>query len=335
MQASQILDPETKKWKGIAPYSILKPTCHTCESRHVTHSRHLIERTVQPDINDADKDSKTKPLDWSWLPVAYCINLKSRSDRRESAMKEFHRVGLCQKVIFYQTERDKNGGMRGCWESHRSIAKKAVSDGVDWYLLFEDDVVFVSGFNQTHIDKIKDALDNLPPKWNFFFLGGLPRLLLPVTLKHAYVKYSGWLLHAGFYSRHIAQALSGHSFDIFNKDIKDKSQYLEVDHWYAKDFGNSYLNFPPVAFMNEKLESDLINDRMPFFKKLQQNYSTGLNQTYCWLNLLWPFIYFVFFLLSIMVLVFLFILQNAKYQVEYMSHRHHSQTYDNRQSYYV
>jgi hypothetical protein len=82
--------------------------------------------------------------------------------------------------------------------------------------------------------------------------------------------------------------------------------------------------------MNENLESDLINDRMPFFKKLQQTYSTGLNQSYCWFTLLWPFLYFIFFLISIAVMIFLFISASYKNQLNYMSHKHHYSTYENR-----
>ena len=41
-------------------------------------------------------------LDWSFLDAAYCISLKIRDDRAAQAAAEFHKVGLCQRVLFYR-----------------------------------------------------------------------------------------------------------------------------------------------------------------------------------------------------------------------------------------
>lgn len=299
------------KFRGIAPAEWITVQCPHCERKKInlpdTQSAENIETQSDQKENVQTNEQRldSKSFEWNWLPECYCITLKSRPERLDNAVLEFHKVGLCNKVIFYQTERDKLGGMRGCWESHRAIAKKCLQEKVPWYLVFEDDVMFDTKiFGQNTIDQIKDALDNLPKDWCFLFLGGIPRLIYPLTLKHHYVGYSGWLTHAGFYSSHLAEQLYEMPFDLANEGIENKSDYLEVDDWFAKNFIlQTFLFFPPIAFVNSKLESDLIHDRQPVLKQLQETYSQELNQVYLWFSLIYPIILSVsIFIISSMVI---------------------------------
>ena len=41
-------------------------------------------------------------IDWSPIEAAYCISLREREDRARAAEAQFHRVGLCRKVVFYR-----------------------------------------------------------------------------------------------------------------------------------------------------------------------------------------------------------------------------------------
>src|SRR5689334_22550815 len=77
--------------------------------------------------------------DWSFVDGAYCISLRSRPDRAASAAAEFHRVGLCWKVVFYRPAKHPTRPKIGIWEAHRRV-----------------------------------ALEGLPPDWTIFFLGHWP-----------------------------------------------------------------------------------------------------------------------------------------------------------------
>lgn len=285
------------KYRGIAEAQWLNIECPECTHINLNSSDTLTNVTFQ----------------WDWLPECYCITLKSRPERLDSAIKEFHKVGLCKKVIFYQTERDKISGMRGCWESHRAIAKKCLQEKVPWYLCFEDDITFDQKiFSQETINQLKDSLDHLPKEWCFLFLGGVPRWIYPTTISHHFVGYSGWLTHAGFYSKELAEKLYESPFDMINQDITDKKDTIELDNWFAKNFDSkTFLFFPPVAFVNPKLESDLIHERQPILKQLQETYSQELNQMYLWFSLIYPIILLVSIVVIVIMVIWIMVEREA------------------------
>lgn len=59
-------------------------------------------------------------------------------------------------------------GAWGCYQSHLAIIKKAIDDHIDNLLIFEDDAIFCDDFN----NKVLLFLNNLPPDWEMFYLGG-------------------------------------------------------------------------------------------------------------------------------------------------------------------
>lgn len=69
---------------------------------------------------------------------AYCISLKSRSDRRELFSQSVQRL-IKNRVIFYVVEKNADP-IRGCYESHQVLARRALEHGLDRVLIFEDDV---------------------------------------------------------------------------------------------------------------------------------------------------------------------------------------------------
>ena len=113
-------------------------------------------------------------LDWSFLDAVYCISLKSRNDRAERVAEEFHRTGLCRKVVFYRPVKHPVKGTIGSWESHRAVAGLALEQGAGTTLVFEDDVQFVRNLRPRRVRAIAQAIRDLPPDWNLFYLGHWP-----------------------------------------------------------------------------------------------------------------------------------------------------------------
>jgi hypothetical protein len=118
--------------------------------------------------------------DWSFLDAAYCISLASRPERTESAARQFHRVGLCRKVVFFRPERHPRKGVIGSWESHRAVAADALARGARRVLVCEDDVVFRRGLGARTVAAIGRVLAGLPEDWWIFYLGHWPLVAWPI-----------------------------------------------------------------------------------------------------------------------------------------------------------
>jgi hypothetical protein len=154
--------------------------------------------------------------DWSWFkgPI-YCISLRGTPDRALEAQSEFHRVGLCSRVIFYHPERDTTSrvvrpGTRGCWESHRALCVRTLDEGHNQCMIFEDDVKFTSNASEIST-RVSQAYDTLPPHWDMFFLGHWPFWGVPRTTQL-------WRTRSGTTHAYVANStmmswLKSHSFD--------------------------------------------------------------------------------------------------------------------------
>ncbi|MCU7960875.1 MAG: hypothetical protein KZQ58_12955 [gamma proteobacterium symbiont of Bathyaustriella thionipta] len=149
-----------------------------------------------------------KALDWSFLDAAYCISLKSREDRAVNVAKEFHRVGLCQKVMFYRPLKHPIKGIIGSWESHRAVGEDALAKGYERALVMEDDVLFSRRLRPARMRAIKKAMDALPPDWMIFFLGHWPLWAYPV--RHNVIRTGSSCAHAYITSPRMQQWLHDH-----------------------------------------------------------------------------------------------------------------------------
>lgn len=102
----------------------------------------------------------------------YCISLVEQDDRYRRACAEFHRVGLCSRVVFHRPERARNTD-RGIWASHRAVAQEAVRRGEHRVLIMEDDVRFLAPLDRV-ATRLRRAMAALPDPWQIFFLGHVP-----------------------------------------------------------------------------------------------------------------------------------------------------------------
>ena len=117
--------------------------------------------------------------------MIFCICLRERDDRLHESAREFHRLGLCSRILYYRPLRPdkqlvkslglKSPGAYGCFESHRMLARVARQElKCDNMLVFEDDVQFVPDVTSETIQNVARKFHNLPSDWDLFFLGHWP-----------------------------------------------------------------------------------------------------------------------------------------------------------------
>ena len=182
-------------------------------------------------------------LDWSFLDAAYCISLKIRDDRAAQAAAEFHKVGLCQRVLFYRPDKHPKNGFIGGWDSHRVVAMHALARGAGTTLIFEDDVLFTRPVRPQTLRSIARALDRLPPDWLIFFLGHWPLSAYPV--RPNVLRTSSACSHAYIASSRLLQWLADHPWDAVGIE-RSRIAGKGVDSAYARLPGTFAL-FPMIA----------------------------------------------------------------------------------------
>jgi GR25 family glycosyltransferase involved in LPS biosynthesis len=104
---------------------------------------------------------------------AYCINLKTRTDRRKKMTEQFERERLEVEFIEAIDASEfpdsfvpmQARGDFACASSHRKLYKKMIEDGHDMAIVFEDQCKLAEGFS--------DAVANLklPERWDIIYLG--------------------------------------------------------------------------------------------------------------------------------------------------------------------
>jgi GR25 family glycosyltransferase involved in LPS biosynthesis len=110
---------------------------------------------------------------WDYFDRLYCISLQERGDRRRSALKEFSKVGLADRVDFEIGERHPFNNEQGVYESHMVCLRKGLEAGAKNIVIFEDDVEF----DRFDPERLKSCTDFLRqhPEWKVLLLGALIR----------------------------------------------------------------------------------------------------------------------------------------------------------------
>jgi len=117
----------------------------------------------------------------------YCINLKRRPDRKANAIKEFQKLGIHNKIIWWDAvdgtklnieqipshiihpDMKKNlpASEIGCALSHIGVWMDILKNKYKCAIIFEDDIICVNDFHKT----INNTWNYLPNKWDVLYLG--------------------------------------------------------------------------------------------------------------------------------------------------------------------
>lgn len=118
---------------------------------------------------------------FDFFDAIYCIHLPEHQERWDTALKEFAKVGIADRVIPVSAPRPHVSctmpalkypqGELGCWLSHGKALGHALASGAENVLFIEDDIMFFD--NSEH--RLSLALNELPTDWDLLFLTGSPR----------------------------------------------------------------------------------------------------------------------------------------------------------------
>ena len=143
---------------------------------------------------------------WGYFDRLYCISLKEREDRRQSALEEFSKVGLADRVEFEIGQRHSNNIEQEVYESHMLCLRKGLEAGAENIVIFEDDVEF-DRFDPERLRSCTEFLRQ-HPEWKVLLLGALIRSSRKTTNPCVQkVRYQS-LTHAYALNRHYAETLA-------------------------------------------------------------------------------------------------------------------------------
>lgn len=105
---------------------------------------------------------------FEYFQKIYCINLKSRHDRKILAIQEFKKLGIEDRVEFFEAFENTKNWHLWCLISHRMIIAEAQKKNLENVLVFEDDFTVIEENLQELALSIKDLKRK---KWDIFYLG--------------------------------------------------------------------------------------------------------------------------------------------------------------------
>jgi hypothetical protein len=193
---------------------------------------------------------------WDFFDHLYCVSLREREDRRRSAINEFSKVGLNDRVEFVLGERDPSKMEQGVYESHMLCLRKGLEAGAVNIVIFEDDVEF----DRFEPERLRSCTEFLKqhPEWKVLLLGALIRSSRRTTNPFVQkVRYQS-LTHAYVLNRHYAETLA---YEPWNGIVNDTLFRPLTDDVYAihpmcafqKDFTSNNYNYPKLELFRRCL----------------------------------------------------------------------------------
>ena len=180
---------------------------------------------------------------WNFFDGIYCINLDTRDDRLERSKKVFKKLNI--PVEYYRVKKHPTNGAEGCFESHLSIIKKAYDDGCENVLIFEDDLIDNSFYDESLIKKAIKFMKK-SSVWDIFYFGHIPDIFWKSSDKvcNNIIRTHSFLTHAYVVSRKYMKKLIGRKY---KRDA--------IDEMYSKN-KNAYALYPMIFYQDES-DSDI------------------------------------------------------------------------------
>ena len=193
---------------------------------------------------------------WDFFDRLYCVSLREREDRRNSALKEFSKVGLADRVEFVLGERDPYNMEQGVYESHMMCLLKGLEAGANNIVIFEDDVEF-DRFDPEQLRSCTEFLRQ-HPEWKVLLLGALIRSSRKTTNPCVQkVRYQS-LTHAYALNRHYAETLAyepwqGIVNDTLFRPLTDDVHAIYPMCAFQKKFTSDNYKYPKLVLIRRLL----------------------------------------------------------------------------------
>ena len=205
---------------------------------------------------NADAAEKNPVSGWDFFDRLYCVSLREREDRRNSALEEFSKAGLADRVEFVLGERHPSDMEQGVYESHMICLRKGLEAGARNIVIFEDDVEF-DRFDPERLRSCTDFLRQ-QPEWKVLLIGALIRSSRktnnPCVQK---VRYQS-LTHAYALNRHYAETLAyepwqGIVNDTLFRPLADDVYAIYPMCAFQKNFTSDNYKYPMLIIIRRLL----------------------------------------------------------------------------------
>lgn len=199
------------------------------------------------------EDSVKKEADsWDYFDRFYCVSLREREDRRNSALREFSKVGLAGRVEFVLGERDPHNMEQGVYESHMLCLRKGLEAGAGNIVIFEDDVEF----DRFDPERLRSCTAFLKEHWEWkvLLLGALIRSSRKTTDPCVQkVRYQS-LTHAYALNRHYAETLADEPWqgivnDTLFRPLQDDIYAIYPMCAFQKNFTSDNYKYPKLEII--------------------------------------------------------------------------------------
>jgi hypothetical protein len=205
----------------------------------------LLEETVKVETNG-----------WDFFDRLYCVSLQEREDRRMSALKEFSKVGLADRVEFLLGEPHPYNNEEGVYESHMMCLHKGLEAGAKNIVVFEDDIEF-DRFDPERLRRCTEFLRQ-HQEWKVLLLGALIRSSRKTTSPSVQkVRYQS-LTHAYALNRPYAETLAyepwqGIVNDTLFRPLTDDVYAISPMCAFQKNFTSDNYKYPTLVLIRRLL----------------------------------------------------------------------------------
>ena len=206
---------------------------------------------------DTVESNVKKEVDgWDFFDRLYCLSLREREDRRKSAVQEFSKVGLADKVEFVLGEHHPYDMEQGVYESHMLCLRKGLEAGARNIVVFEDDIEF-DRFDPERLRSCTEWLRQ-HPEWKVLLLGALicasRKTTNPCVQK---VRYQS-LSHAYALNRNYAETLAyvpwqGIVNDTLFRPLADDLYAIYPMCAFQKNFTSDNYKYPKLVLFRHLL----------------------------------------------------------------------------------
>lgn len=183
-----------------------------------------------------------------------CINLEHRKDRKSISQSIFDKLNI--NCHFHTVQKHPKGGMYGCFDSHIQVIKDAYNKGVNYILIFEDDIKLTPSYTNSQVEICIEFLKG-NKDWDIFFFGYVPYNTNRGSFRG--------LFNAKFVNNHIIEyrPFATHSYCVSRKGMNQILQHYELhigkihlDQFYVNLKLKSYCAVPMLFDQHLCLDGD-------------------------------------------------------------------------------